>query len=80
MTHEQELQIVFKVIDAGQRIMKSISSGKLLPFELLQQFDEAESAFEDALEIVDQEHPVKQQLQEQIEKIRHFRKKLQMNI
>ena len=80
MTYQEEIEIVARIITLGQKIMTAINGNSIFPFEMLQALDEAKEAFEDALEIVEEGHPCRIQIQENLNKIEVVRKLLQIEM
>lgn len=80
MTYQQEIEIAARIITLGQKMMAAINGDSIFPFEMLQALDESKEAFEDALEIVEKGHPLRQQIQNNINKIEVIRKLLQIEM
>lgn len=80
MTYKEEIEIAIRIIELGQKVMKAIEGNSIFPFEMLQALDEAKEAFEDALEIVEEGHPCKKQIQDNLDKIEVVRKLLQIQM
>lgn len=80
MTYQQEIEIAARIINVGQKVMKAINGDSIFPFEMIQALDESREAFEDALEIVEKGHPLRQQIEWNIKKIESLRKMLQLEM
>jgi hypothetical protein len=80
MTYQQEIEIAARIIGLGQKVMKAINGDSIFPFEMIQALDESREAFEDALEIVEERHPLRVQIQENIKRIEALRKMLQLEM
>ena len=80
MTYQEEIEIAARIIGLGQKIMAAIDGDSIFPFEMLQVLDESREAFEDALEIVEEGHPCRMQIQENLKRIEVVRKLLQIEM
>jgi hypothetical protein len=70
MTYQQEVEIAARIINVGQKVMKAIKGNSIFPFEMLQALDE----------IVEERHPLRQQIEENIKRIEALRKMLQLEM
>jgi hypothetical protein len=80
MTYQEEIAIAARIITLSQKVMAAINGNSIFPFEMLQALDESREAFEDALEIVEEAHPLRQQIQDNIKRIEALRKLLQIEM
>ena len=62
MNYQEEIQIAARVICATKKLAEAVEGTSVYPFEMLQALGEARQAFEDALEIIDENHPLRAQI------------------
>jgi hypothetical protein len=67
MNYQEEMEIAGRVVAATRKLAQAVEGTSVYPFEMLQALHEAKEAFEDALEIVDENHPLRAQILKYIE-------------
>ena len=80
MTYEEEIEIVARIIKATQKLNKTIEGSSIYPFETLQALNESQEAFEDALETIEDAHPLRDQIKRNIEGIKRLRAMLTLQM
>ena len=76
MTYQEEMEIAGRVVAATQKLAQAVEGDSVYPFEMLQALGEAKEAFEDALEIVDENHPLRAQITKYIENSESLQRQL----
>jgi len=76
MNYQKEMEIAGRVVAATQKLAQAFEGTSVYPFEMLQALHDAREAFEDALEIIDENHPLRAQIIKYIEDTENLRKRL----
>jgi hypothetical protein len=82
MTYQEEMVIAGRVIAATQKLTQATNAEgvSICPFQTLEALAEARDAFEDALEIMNSMHPLREQIMRHIKDTERLHRKLMLEL